>query len=311
LTKLIKGKHLSGGKRSIICSKTTIKQGKLQIKHIKYINKESIQLKNKPFLPNLTIDGRKNNWVVTMDENECYIYGKLSTKKQTLWNNDNIQILHFWVKTSKDGKLDLIQCPNINCDVGQSNGLECIYTCKRKRSMLIWGKIRKGKSGKYRIHQSRKNVEYEMLNFLNVDEHKHSMIEVKEQIWINTGHYWDKKQLLDDILNDGEKKSELLNILNNNINTNKSHYKFYTDGSLMERNKVKKMGIGWLLKNEEENNTDLEFKAANVGWPSSTKAEILAIVTALIVTTPHSTIEIYTDSANAISQFENIKKNYL
>ena len=92
---------------------------------MKYINKESIQLKNKPFLPNLTIDGRKNNWVVTMNENEHYIYGKLSTKKQTLWNNDNIQILHFWVKTSKDGKLDLIQCPNINCDVKQSNRSEC------------------------------------------------------------------------------------------------------------------------------------------------------------------------------------------
>ena len=60
-------------------------------KYMKYINKESIQLKNKPFLPNLTIiDGRKNNCVVTIDENEHYIYGKLSTKKQTLWNNDNI-----------------------------------------------------------------------------------------------------------------------------------------------------------------------------------------------------------------------------
>ena len=76
----------------------------------------------------------------------------------------------------------------------------------------------------------------------------------------------------------------------------------------MERDKIKKMGIGWLLKDEEENNTNLEFKAANVGWLSSTKAEILAILTALIVTTPFSTIEIYTDSANAISQFEKYKK---
>ena len=67
-----------------------------------------------------------------MDENDYYIYGKLSTKKQTLLNNDNIQILHFWVKTSKDGKLDLMQCPNIGCEVGQSNGTECIYTCKEK-----------------------------------------------------------------------------------------------------------------------------------------------------------------------------------
>ena len=149
--------------------------------------------------------------------------------------------------------------------------------------MIIWGKTRKGKNRKYRIHQSRKNVEYEISNFLNVEEHKHFTIETKEQIWINTGHYWDKKQLLDDILNDGEKKSELLNILYNNINTNKFNYKFYTDGSLMERDKIKKMDIGWLLKNEEENNTDLEFKAANVGWLSSTKAEILAILTALIV----------------------------
>ena len=41
---------------------------------------------------------------------------------------------------------------------------------------------------------------------------------------------------------------------------------------------------------------------------SSTKAEILAILTALIVMTPFSTIEIYTDSANAISQFEKYKK---
>jgi len=82
---------------------------------------------------------------------------------------------------------------NINCDVGQSNGSECIYICKRKRSIIIWGKTRKGKNRKYRIHQSRKNVEYEISNFLNVEEHKHFTIETKEQIWINTGHYWDKK----------------------------------------------------------------------------------------------------------------------
>jgi len=68
------------------------------------------------------------------------------------------------------------------------------------------------------------------------------------------------------------------------------------------------MGIGWLLKDTVNNGPNVEFKAANIGWPSSTKAEILAILTALIVVIPGSTVEIHTDSANAILQFDKYKK---
>src|SRR5687767_3315204 len=149
--------------------------------------------------------------------------------------------------------------------------------------MLIMGKCKKDKNGRYRIYQSCKNTGKELLHLLNITDHNNSAMETEEQIWINTGHYWDKDQLLSDILNNGIKKTELLNILKKNMDDNKSFYKFYTDGSLVKREKIKKMGIGWLLKDTVNNGPNVEFKAANIGWPSSTKAEILAILTALIV----------------------------
>ena len=69
------------------------------------------------------------------------------------------------------------------------------------------------------------------------------------------------------------------------------------------------MGMGWvLLENETENKVIKKFAAANYGWPSSTKAEILAIFSAIVVVTPNSTVEIYTDSNNAIKQFNCYQK---
>ena len=50
-----------------------------------------------------------------------------------------------------------------------------------------------------------------------------------------------------------------------------------------------------------------EFSAANIEWPSSTKAEIIAILSALLVVTSNSNVVIYTDSQNAINQYNCYK----
>ena len=76
-------------------------------------------------------------------------------------------------------------------------------------------------------------------------------------------------------------------------------------------NEVYQMALGWLLLDNEENNDILfEFSASNFEWPSSTKAELLALITALLTVTPNSSVKIYTDSNNVISQFAYFKKEY-
>src|SRR5204862_2132883 len=56
------------------------------------------------------------------------------------------------------------------------------------------------------------------------------------------------------------------------------------------------------------NSIEVEFSVANFGWPSFTKAEVLAILLTILVVPPHFNMKIYTDSKNAIQQFEQYKK---
>ncbi|PKB91834.1 hypothetical protein RhiirA5_447348 [Rhizophagus irregularis] len=54
------------------------------------------------------------------------------------------------------------------------------------------------------------------------------------------------------------------------------------------------MGFGWILTNDI--NLDLKFSGKTVEWASSTRAEIFAILTCLIICPPNSHVTIFTDS---------------
>ena len=61
------------------------------------------------------------------------------------------------------------------------------------------------------------------------------------------------------------------------------------------------MAIGWILVNTNNSNSiEVEFSVANFGWPSFTKAEVLAILSTILVVSSHSKMKIYTNSKNAI-----------
>ncbi len=78
---------------------------------------------------------------------------------------------------------------------------------------------------------------------------------------------------------------------------------FYTDGSLQrDPNNIDAMGFGWVLVNNEA----IEFSASAVLWPSSTKAEILAVLTALMVILVKAQVTIYSDSATTIAGLDKI-----
>ena len=68
------------------------------------------------------------------------------------------------------------------------------------------------------------------------------------------------------------------------------------------------MGISWIqIENEMEIH---KFNAKTKGWPSSTRAEIIAILTMLLVVKKHSVVNIYTDSKNTISTFNSYKAKF-
>ena len=82
--------------------------------------------------------------------------------------------------------------------------------------------------------------------------------------------------------------------------------KFYTDGSLKstvdQSNNIKetKMGAGWI-------NADMQsqrFRCQLMNWPSSTRAELTAIWTALLTAPKNVSVRIYTDSQAAIDNID-------
>ncbi len=78
---------------------------------------------------------------------------------------------------------------------------------------------------------------------------------------------------------------------------------FYTDGSLQKDTlQPDSMGISFVVVNHE----DIEFSASAMLWPSSTKAEMLACLTALMVVPVQIITTLYTDSAVTIAGFDRI-----
>ncbi|RHZ64536.1 hypothetical protein Glove_323g28 [Diversispora epigaea] len=84
----------------------------------------------------------------------------------------------------------------------------------------------------------------------------------------------------------------------------------YTDDSCKEFDKQYGIGLGWIIPesiNLIEN--DIRFKCYADHFLSSTKAELLAIITALAVVPLRSIVNVYTDSQNTINIVEEVVSN--
>ena len=83
----------------------------------------------------------------------------------------------------------------------------------------------------------------------------------------------------------------------------------FTDGSMVGEDiggiEKKRMGIGWVIVDEISENNSISFKSRIVDWPSSTRAELGAIWTALLVVPYKAKVRIHSDSKAAI---EGIQK---
>jgi ribonuclease HI len=84
----------------------------------------------------------------------------------------------------------------------------------------------------------------------------------------------------------------------------------YTDGSLSEDNNQQEkivMGCGWVAIKED--NSKLTFRGQVENFVSSTRAELMAILTAVYATPRDTKLNIYTDSQASIEAISNAVKN--
>ncbi|RHZ86333.1 hypothetical protein Glove_52g89 [Diversispora epigaea] len=87
----------------------------------------------------------------------------------------------------------------------------------------------------------------------------------------------------------------------------RNHIKVYTDGSLLNKLWEDIMGFGWVIP-EIQDYERLTFRDNIREFPSSTRAELLAILTCLLVMPDKATVNIYTDSLCALQNMNIIKK---
>src|SRR5437868_5215999 len=111
------------------------------------------------------------------------------------------------------------------------------------------------------------------------------------------------------VIKNKEIQSKLINIVEKL--KGKRELDIYTDGSLVaehEGNREgKKMGIGWIVASNDSNKNSISFKSRIADWPSSTRAELGVIWTALLAASSESKVRIYLDSNAAIEGIQGFK----
>ena len=67
------------------------------------------------------------------------------------------------------------------------------------------------------------------------------------------------------------------------------------------------MGFGWIIRNKDSQ-TEVSMCGNTNKWPSSTAAELIAILSAVVCTNQQANIDIFTDSQAAIQAIQNNKR---
>ncbi|RIA86230.1 hypothetical protein C1645_829613 [Glomus cerebriforme] len=95
-----------------------------------------------------------------------------------------------------------------------------------------------------------------------------------------------------------------------NLFESSTNLEFYTDGSLIDP-AMNTMSMGFALIQSSSVGPYMEFAARIERWPSSYRAELAAILVALIISPMNSTITIFTDSKSSIDHFFYLQQQQL
>ena len=262
-------------------------------------------------------DGKRDNWYIIIDEENPEVFtwirekGRLNKGKFKQCQNNNRQ--HYSLSQNpRTGHAVLRRCEYCKesednemvqpeaCKVSNKSKIQ-IYYCDLLNRIKEWRKksaLEIPVDCKYLEEEVKKQVG-KSAKFLE-RQPTESFLEVEiEDAGIT---------IIQDNIETEEHKESLIKEYRSNIQSNQVlDFQFYTDGSLGNTiDGEKRMGAAWLQT--EGPNKGNSFATSITDWPSSYRAELAAIVLAVLTVPQNSRVEIVTDSASCISTFNKLIK---
>jgi ribonuclease HI len=232
-------------------------------------------------------------WLLTLKNNDIII-GKARKYNQS---NNTISITH-WSFEFDPSVTNLYPTPQTSCNPC----LGCSYNSHRIQNKCTFD-ISATLSTKFLGRKKYSNS----LSILNLNSH---YLDLLYSIALKTPtnipdlpSIYIQQNPIDTIFHTNIITNRLNQLANNNITS--ADLTFYTDGSVTNISTDQcKMSIGWV---QIYNNTIQQtFSAPIQHWPSSYKAELIAILSAISTCPRNCKVEIYTDSQSIISKYNKI-----
>jgi ribonuclease HI len=273
----------------------------------KYINLD-LKANHYTWTNNISLDNRIKDWIVTLTKDQDIIWGKAIDKGNKNNKYKKTSISHLIWKKRIDLNFDLIPCSGCNFNNTEPNSKnsysECTFKTDQKAikgvKYLNWRRLKKDFTPENKT-MLEKNIKKEMSNTFSP---ANSIDYLKSQpiiSIIDLGNTLIHKWILTESY-----KNQLVEAYNNNLtkdnNSIETIYEFYTDGSLQNRGSTQmSMGSAWIQTSGPNPNTT--FRISSTTWPSSSKAETIAIFTALLTIPEERNVKIFTDSLTSIQTY--------
>ena len=223
-------------------------------------------------------------------------------------NNNQLIITHWKSNTNilenNHDSFQLSQCKGceLNNLINNPNRIGCLYSKPQKECIVIPAK-KCNSSGSNIITITFPRCEIIKALEYNIDRlnNNNFIIPICPTIYIEDNRLTWIKNIINEPIS-----LQLFNIhmINNCIN----QLEFWTDGSLKNPSSPDiKLGYGWIQVDKNKKITN-SFSGALSQWPSSTRAEIFSLLTAILTCPANSIINIYLDSQATIDGFNNWKQ---
>jgi ribonuclease HI len=238
-------------------------------------------------------DRRKKEWIIFQAERKWEV-GKV-IKKESKSN-----LIEHWEedKSKPYGNMIFKKCKG--CAQGKRNDTSCII----RRSNRSWHQVIQ------KVHRSEEEMSLGIQLSAYLEAEKEYMSDQDYRLETPRINIVEiEEAIIQRVIKDVNLREELSRI--SGKLKGRKNLDIYTDGSLVVDSSSgrdeKKMGVGWVVVNENIDSSNLSFKCRIVDWPSSTRAELGAIWTAILVAPYEANVRIFSDSKAAIEGIQNFK----
>ena len=258
-------------------------------------------------------DNRVKEWIVSYMPNQETAWGKILNKniQSTDKNKNTITISHHITNTGTNNNTVLTPCQG--CELKDHRIKNLQSTCNLRRNQnetkgikFLNSRKTQEKSIPHKKEALTRIIDKELLLTINMNNNN---INFPQQPTIPLTDFGSS--LINKWIKTKIYSRQLAQALEDNITKDskneKYNYEFYTDGSLKDRgNDQVSMGSSWIQTIGPNSNTI--FQTSINSWPSSSKAEAIAIFSALLTVPPKKSVEIHTDSQACIDTFDKLNR---